>query len=543
MEDPDRGRAAGDPGALPDRPRGIPALPARSGRRCPVPGPSRNGRASSTASAVSRSRRSRATSTTSRSTTSAWCGLRAAKVAGIVQDVPDVVPAGDAEGDLLLVGWGSTYGAITAALRPGRAKGTASATSTCATSTRCRRQPGRGHEALQEGGGAGDEPGPAPLGAARQVPGGRGRLQQDPGQAVQAVGDRSQDRRGAGSDDRDSPPSTRRRTSRPTRKSAGARAAGTTPILSAVQSVFPDLGIPREKFVVVSGIGCSSRFPYYMNTFGFHTIHGRAPAVATGLEGLAARPRRVDRHRRRRRALHRRQPHHPHAAPQHRRQGAALQQPHLRADQGPVLADLRAGQEGQVHALRLGGPAPSTRSRSRLGAEATFVARSVDVFQAHLKTTLKRAAAHQGTAFIEILQNCNIFNDRRLGNPDRDATCATTTRSLLEHGKPLVFGKNHDHGHPHERDSTWRSSRSATASPRSRPHRARRAPSQPRLRVPALAHGRDARLPDADGRAARGGRARLRAGDERSAQAGDRQAGARARSRSCCRRATSGRSR
>ena len=118
----------------------------------------------------------------------------------------------------------------------------------------------------------------------------------------------------------------------------------------------PSSGIPQEKFVVVSGIGCSSRFPYYMNTFGFHTIHGRAPAVATGLkvtrpelevwvatgdgDALSIGGNHTD----------------PHAAAQRRPQGPALQQPDLRPDQGAVLADLRDRQEGQVHALRIGGP-------------------------------------------------------------------------------------------------------------------------------------------------------------------------------------------
>ena len=99
--------------------------------------------------------------------------LRAAKVAAIVQDVPDVVPAGDPDGDLLLVGWGSTYGAITAALRAQRAKGRAHRPRAPAPPESASREPGRRHEALQEGAGAGDEPGPAAVDAARQVPGGR----------------------------------------------------------------------------------------------------------------------------------------------------------------------------------------------------------------------------------------------------------------------------------------------------------------------------------------------------------------------------------
>jgi 2-oxoglutarate ferredoxin oxidoreductase subunit beta len=215
-------------------------------------------------------------------------------------------------------------------------------------------------------------------------------------------------------------------------------------ILAAVQTVFPDLGIPREKFVVVSGIGCSSRFPYYINTFGFHTIHGRAPAVATGLK---------------------------------------VSRPEL--DVWIATGDgdaLSIGGNHTIHMLRrnigvkvllfnnriygltkgqysptseLGKKAKSTPFGSvdrpfnplslALGAEATFVARSVDVFQAHLKTTLKRAAAHKGTAFIEILQNCNIFNDRAWETlTEREVRDDHTI--LLEHGKPLVFGKNHDKG-------------------------------------------------------------------------------------------------
>jgi 2-oxoglutarate/2-oxoacid ferredoxin oxidoreductase subunit beta len=215
-------------------------------------------------------------------------------------------------------------------------------------------------------------------------------------------------------------------------------------ILSAVQSVFPELGIPREKFVVVSGIGCSSRFPYYINTFGFHTIHGRAPAVATGL---------------------------------------AITRPDL--DVWIATGDgdaLSIGGNHTIHMLRRnvglkvllfnnriygltkgqysptseqGKKAKSTPYGSvdrpfnvlslALGAEATFVARSVDVFQAHLKATLRKAAAHQGSAMLEILQNCNIFNDGAWESlTERDAKDDHTI--LLEHGQPLIFGKAQDKG-------------------------------------------------------------------------------------------------
>jgi 2-oxoglutarate ferredoxin oxidoreductase subunit beta len=215
-------------------------------------------------------------------------------------------------------------------------------------------------------------------------------------------------------------------------------------ILSAVQSVFPELGVPRERFVVVSGIGCSSRFPYYVNTFGFHTIHGRAPAVATGIK---------------------------------------IARPELEVWVATGDGDsLSIGGNHTIHMLRrnvgikvllfnnriygltkgqysptseLGKKAKSTPHGSldrpfnplslALGAEATFVARSVDVFQAHLKSVLKKAAAHRGAAFVEILQNCNIFND---GAWDRvsDRELREETTIALEHGQPLVFGKARDKG-------------------------------------------------------------------------------------------------
>jgi len=215
-------------------------------------------------------------------------------------------------------------------------------------------------------------------------------------------------------------------------------------ILSAVQSVFPELGIPREKFVVISGIGCSSRFPYYMNTYGFHTIHGRAPAVATGVK---------------------------------------LMRPDLEVWVATGDGDaLSIGGNHTIHMLRrnvglkvllfnnriygltkgqysptseFGKKTKSTPYGSAdrpfnpislaIGSEATFVARSVDVFQQHLRATLKEAAAHKGSAFIEILQNCNIFNDGAWFNlTEKDARSEHVVQ--LEHGKPLIFGKNRDKG-------------------------------------------------------------------------------------------------
>jgi 2-oxoglutarate/2-oxoacid ferredoxin oxidoreductase subunit beta len=215
-------------------------------------------------------------------------------------------------------------------------------------------------------------------------------------------------------------------------------------ILSAVQSVFAELGVRRENFVFISGIGCSSRFPYYMKTFGFHTIHGRAPAIATGLK---------------------------------------VTRPDL--DVWVVTGDgdsLSIGGNHTIHMLRrnvglkvllfnnkiygltkgqfsptseIGKKTKSTPFGTTdrpfnplalaIGAGATFVARSVDVFQQHLKDTLKKAAAHKGSAYLEILQNCNIFNDGAWFDlTEKDARSEHVVQ--LEHGKPLIFGKNRDKG-------------------------------------------------------------------------------------------------
>ena len=215
-------------------------------------------------------------------------------------------------------------------------------------------------------------------------------------------------------------------------------------ILSAVQGIFPEFGIRRENVVFISGIGCSSRFPYYMNTFGFHSIHGRAPAVATGLK---------------------------------------LARPDL--DVWIATGDgdaMSIGGNHLIHTLRrnvgvkilmfnnriygltkgqysptseLGKRTKSTPSGSvdypfnplslALGAGATFVARSVDIFQTHLRDTLRRAAQHQGTAFVEIYQNCNIFNDKAFTYMT-EKEVKDENVLYLEHGKPLVFGKNKDKG-------------------------------------------------------------------------------------------------
>jgi 2-oxoglutarate ferredoxin oxidoreductase subunit beta len=211
-------------------------------------------------------------------------------------------------------------------------------------------------------------------------------------------------------------------------------------ILTAVQMLMPDLGVRRENTVFVSGIGCSSRFPYYMNTYGMHSIHGRAPAIATGL---------------------------------------ATARPDL--DVWVVTGDgdgLSIGGNHLIHALRrnvnltillfnnqiygltkgqysptseLGKVTKSTPFGSvdhpfnpislALGAEATFVARTHDLDRKHMMEMFRRAHDHTGAAFVEIFQNCNVFNDgafEQITAKDQRADMLIP----LEHGKPIRFGAN-----------------------------------------------------------------------------------------------------
>jgi 2-oxoglutarate ferredoxin oxidoreductase subunit beta len=215
-------------------------------------------------------------------------------------------------------------------------------------------------------------------------------------------------------------------------------------ILAAVQQVFPDLGIPKEKFVVVSGIGCSSRMPYYMNTFGFHSIHGRAPAVATGIKV---------------------------ANPELSVWIATGDGDALSIGGNHLIHMLRRNVDvkmllfnNRIYGLTKGQYSPTSEFGKKtkstpygsvdrpfhpialaLGANAAFVARSIDVQAPHLKEVVKRAAAHKGAAFIEIFQNCNIFNDGAF-EEYREKDVRDDNLLALEHGKPLIFGKNKDKG-------------------------------------------------------------------------------------------------
>ena len=215
-------------------------------------------------------------------------------------------------------------------------------------------------------------------------------------------------------------------------------------ILKVIQKTLADVGAQPENTVFVSGIGCSSRLPYYVSTYGFHTIHGRAPAIATGIK---------------------------------------LANPEL--DVWVITGDgdaLSIGGNHTLHTLRRnvnvnmilfnneiygltkGQYSPTSRRGTRspstpagsleqpvsacafaLGASARFVARSIDTALGHLGETLKRAHAHRGASFVEVFQNCVVYNDEVFAN-FTGKEVAADMQLHLEHGKPMLFGKNRGKG-------------------------------------------------------------------------------------------------
>ena len=219
---------------------------------------------------------------------------------------------------------------------------------------------------------------------------------------------------------------------------------GNNAILAQMQKTLPELGIPRENIVIISGIGCSSRFPYYMNTYGIHSIHGRAPTLAMGLK--CARPELQvwvvtgdgD--------------------------GLAIGGNHLahalrrNVDINILLFNNR------IYGLTKGQYSPTSEIGARtssspdgsienpvnpvgvaIGSEASFIARTVDVFQKHMSQVLRRSAGHRGAALVEIAQNCIIFNDATWGHiTDPDNRLEHVL--YLEHGQPMRFGKQGEKG-------------------------------------------------------------------------------------------------
>ncbi len=211
-------------------------------------------------------------------------------------------------------------------------------------------------------------------------------------------------------------------------------------ILAAVQGFMPELGLAKENIVFVSGIGCSSRFPYYMNTYGMHSIHGRAPAIATGL-ATSRRDLSVwvvtgdgD-------ALSIGGNHLIHALRRNvnlkillfnnRIYGLTKGQYSPTSEVGKITKSTPMGSLD----------APFNPVSLAIGAEASFVARTVDSDRKHLTEVLRQAAAHPGTALVEIYQNCNIFNDGAF-EALKDKQQAEEAVIRLEHGKPIRFGSD-----------------------------------------------------------------------------------------------------
>jgi 2-oxoglutarate ferredoxin oxidoreductase subunit beta len=215
-------------------------------------------------------------------------------------------------------------------------------------------------------------------------------------------------------------------------------------ILSAIQKTMPEVGIPREKMAFISGIGCSSRFPYYMNTYGFHTIHGRAPAFATGLkcanpdlsvwmitgdgDGLSIGGNHL---------LHvlRRNPDINILLFNNRIYGLTKGQYSPTSEKGKITKSTPYGSLDQ----------PVNPLKFAIASGATFVARTYDSNPKHMASIFKAAAEHKGVSFIEILQNCPIFNDGAWKNDT--AKAARKERLLeLEDGKPMIFGPDKNQG-------------------------------------------------------------------------------------------------
>jgi len=215
-------------------------------------------------------------------------------------------------------------------------------------------------------------------------------------------------------------------------------------ILAQVQKIMPTLGIPRENIVIISGIGCSSRFPYYMDTYGMHSIHGRATAIASGLKA---------------------------SMPELSVWIVSGDGDCLSIGGNHTIHLLRRNFDvnlllfnNEIYGLTKGQYSPTSEehkitkstpfgsidhpfnpSALALGADATFVARSMDRDPKHLQTMILRAHSHKGSSFLEIYQNCNIFNDGAF-EIFTDKKSKPEEALFLEQGKPLLFGTSNNKG-------------------------------------------------------------------------------------------------
>ncbi len=378
--------------------------------------------------------------------------VRAAKIAGIARDL-EPVEADDPNGDakVLMLGWGSTYAAITAGVKRVRRAGGSVAQLHLVHLNPFPPNLARGAQGLP----GRDRPREQPRAPHAPCAGGLPRRRkgdvESAGDAVRGGRDRARhlgrdrpSREGGRFVTDVAVPLTTRKDWASDQEVRWCPGCGDYTILSAVQLLLPELGVRRENTVFISGIGCAARFPYYMNTYGMHSIHGRAPAIATGL---------------------------------------AVTRPDL--DVWVVSGDgdaLSIGGNHLVHALRrnvkitilmfnnqiygltkgqysptseVGKITKSTPFGSldtpfnpislALGAEASFVARTHDLDRKHMVEMFRRAHDHPGASFVEVYQNCNVFNDgafEAINGKENRADMLIP----LEHGKPIRFGADGEHG-------------------------------------------------------------------------------------------------
>src|SRR5258708_2993271 len=215
-------------------------------------------------------------------------------------------------------------------------------------------------------------------------------------------------------------------------------------ILAQTKKVLAKLGVDRSKTVFISGIGCSSRFPYYMNTYGFHSIHGRAPTFVTGLK-LSRPDLNIWMVTGDGDALSIGGNHFMHLIRRNVDVKVLLFNNKIYGlTKGQYSPTSEQGKK--TKSTPMGAPdAPIRPVSIAVAAEASFCARALDIDIKHLEYVLERAANHVGTGFVEIYQNCNIFNDGAFEYATNKETKSDTTL-YLEHGKPLVFGKAADKG-------------------------------------------------------------------------------------------------
>ena len=430
--------------------------------------------------------------------------LRAQKIAGIAADIPELEVDDPDGASLLVLGWGGTYGSITSAVRRLRKQGKKVAQAHLTHLNPFPRNTGEVLRSYDRVLVPEMNLGQLLEARARGVPGGRGRLQPGARPAVPLGRARGRDG-GDGVTENGNGHALSAKDFKTDQEVRWCPGCGDYAILAAVQGFLPELDVPRERTVFVSGIGCAARFPYYVETYGIHSIHGRAPAIATGL---------------------------------------ALARPDLSV--WVVTGDgdaLSIGGNHLIHALRrnvnvkilmfnnqiygltkgqysptspLGTVNKTTPMGSldwpfnpvalALGAEASFVGRSIDTDRVHLTETLRRAAKHPGAAFVEIYQNCNVYNDGAFDAVREQKE----NRIRLEHGKPITFGgadaRAGEAGTGSERRRQvggWTSPATSLGGDRGRGRgrgggaaRARRAPgvAEPGLRAgPPLAHAARAR--------------------------------------------------